>query len=380
MSFCKRKTKICLIFALSILILLGSLWWLNFQPTLEAFDFIDGNYLNEADQEFMREQTSIIDHLELSENPAIIDLIKIQAYDRDIIFNNRSIFVNDPTIVGKNPNSIGDDADYSLNQVTFDIMNKNPTPHLDWSKVSINKKKKKEDINIHLLKKIVAQPILSDACSKKSLLNSSFKDDICVKYVGNNVALNEKCQELSADNCKIPDCCVLVNGNKCVAGNANGPIFLTDDGESTDYSYYYHKSICYGDCIASTNLATACDNYASGSIGVSKECMLQMFNDYGCPNKSPDDLINDKMVQSYSKTSKRFVANYIKSAVNTLKQITNQESYKLCYGSLSESTSDSTSESTIDIISDNTSDSISDIISDSTSDSAIIIENPVSNI
>ena len=312
----------------------------------------------------MRRQTSLVNYLESSDNPSIIDTIRINAYDRDIGKYNRSIFVSDPTIVGKNPNIIGDDADYSLGQVTVDIMNKNPTPNLDWSKVSV-KDKKKEDKTINMLKKIVEPPVLSDACSKKGLLNSSFKDDICVKYMGNNVALNEKCQELSGDNCKIPDCCVLVNGSKCIAGSINGPTFLTEDGETSDYSYYFHKNKCYGDCIEAKNLSTACDVYSAGSRGVSKECMIQMFNDYGCPNKNPDTFINENMAQSLRKTSKRFVQTYIKSAVNTLKQTSDPEGYMICRGGGdSSSTINNTESETVTETIADTSTDYSNLLSD----------------
>lgn len=326
MSFCKRKSKICLIFGLSILILLGSLWWLNSQPTVEAFE-----YLGVADEDFMRGLTSNINYLETTDDPSLIELINYEAYDIDIINANRSIYVSDPTFVGKSSNFIGGEADYSLGQVTTDIMNKNPTPHLDWAKVSVSDTLN-SDRTITLLKTIDPPIIITDTCSKKSLLNSKFKDDICVKHYGDNVAINEKCQELSANNCKIPDCCVLINGNKCVAGNANGPTFLSENGSDMDYSYYYHKYKCYGDCESSKNYKKECSDYAPGSIGVSKECMVKMFNDYGCPNKNPDALINDAMVQSHSKTSKRFVEQYIKTAVDTLKKITDTESKALCYG------------------------------------------------
>lgn len=52
------------------------------------------------------------------------------------------------------------------------------------------------------------------------------------------------------DKCKIHHCCVwLTNDKKCVAGNKDGPTFLTNKGKYVDNSHYYHKGQCHGkDC------------------------------------------------------------------------------------------------------------------------------------
>ena len=129
------------------------------------------------------------------------------------------------------------------------------------------------------------------------------------------------------------DCCVLLKGDKCVAGNATGPIFLTDDGKRVDQAYYYHKNKCYGNCTTESNYETACSSYTPNSRGISQDCMVQMFNTYGCPNQTPRRLINADTVESYSQTTKKYVDNYIKTAVNVLKANKDDESKELCYGS-----------------------------------------------
>jgi hypothetical protein len=46
---------------------------------------------------------------------------------------------------------------------------------------------------------------------------------------------------LTAENCKNSECCVLSNGKKCLAGNANGPTFKTGNEKN-----YYYMGKCYG--------------------------------------------------------------------------------------------------------------------------------------
>jgi hypothetical protein len=135
-------------------------------------------------------------------------------------------------------------GDYEVKALTTDLMNNNPYQQIDWRNVYVFGKP-------HQLKvKPKPKPliILSDACSTLGSLNSDFKEDICTKYAGDAVTIDQKCQDLSAKNCTIPRCCVLLDGKRCMAGDANGPTFLTQEGESLDYAYYHLKDKCYGDC------------------------------------------------------------------------------------------------------------------------------------
>ena len=38
----------------------------------------------------------------------------------------------------------------------------------------------------------------------------------------------------------------MLNGEKCVAGNQDGPTFKTDSGEDITVDYYYYQNKCYG--------------------------------------------------------------------------------------------------------------------------------------
>ena len=75
----------------------------------------------------------------------------------------------------------------------------------------------------------------------------------CEKYRGSSGSLNDECAKLTDKNCGSTSCCVLVNGKKCAAGNADGPTFNTDsNGKTKNLDYYYYQSKCYGPKCPST--------------------------------------------------------------------------------------------------------------------------------
>ncbi len=62
--------------------------------------------------------------------------------------------------------------------------------------------------------------------------------------------IEEKCGALDLNACASTSCCVLLGGQKCVAGSANGPHFVAN---YTDYAlknkdFYYYQGKCYGNC------------------------------------------------------------------------------------------------------------------------------------
>jgi len=162
--------------------------------------------------------------------------------------------------------------------------------------------------------------ILTSGCSLKSIVKSQYEEDICTTYAGEYPTIDAKCKALSNDNCNLPACCVLINGTKCVAGTANGPTFLTDQGNEIDYKYYLYRNKCYGaGCDeASNGYLQKCGKYAKNSTGVSKECMIEMFNQAGCPNKTPTFVINDDYVYNNSKSSKEYIETDIKAITKSL--------------------------------------------------------------
>jgi hypothetical protein len=78
-------------------------------------------------------------------------------------------------------------------------------------------------------------------------------DAFCEKHRGSSGSLNDECAKLTDKNCGATSCCVLVNGKKCAAGNADGPTFNTDsDGKTKNLDFYYYQSKCYGSKCPST--------------------------------------------------------------------------------------------------------------------------------
>jgi hypothetical protein len=79
---------------------------------------------------------------------------------------------------------------------------------------------------------------------------ASMLGGFCAQYKNDTNALEEKCAALDLNACASTSCCALLGGQKCVAGNENGPKNLAN---YTDYSlknrdFYYYQGKCYGNC------------------------------------------------------------------------------------------------------------------------------------
>jgi hypothetical protein len=59
-----------------------------------------------------------------------------------------------------------------------------------------------------------------------------------------------KCNALDTNVCGSTDCCVLLGGSKCVAGNKNGPSIKSNYSDITivNRDYYYYHGECFGHC------------------------------------------------------------------------------------------------------------------------------------
>lgn len=74
----------------------------------------------------------------------------------------------------------------------------------------------------------------------------SHEDSFCRTTTNAITKQEEKCKKLTPENCKKVDCCILLNGAKCVSGGRDGPNFFHEDKKVGDDYYYYHKDKCYG--------------------------------------------------------------------------------------------------------------------------------------
>lgn len=280
----------------------------------------------------MREQKEMVEMLISKENPSLIDRIQMSAYNPNNLSKDKKIYSNQKDTI------YHASGDYALNDIVDDIMNGTSNIPIVWENVYVDQQDQvtgqSQNQSQGTLLTLMPKPNTSgEATGEKSILNSTANGDMCKKYQGNQTAVNEKCKQLSNTSCKSKDCCVLLNGNQCVAGNARGAVYLTDDEGQIDQRYYHYKNKCYGNCNLAKSYEQTCGNYMPNSTGISKACMIQMFNNYGCPNKNPSDLIDDAMVSSYSQTTKQYVDFYIKNAVDVIKSRNDDESKALCKGS-----------------------------------------------
>lgn len=69
--------------------------------------------------------------------------------------------------------------------------------------------------------------------------------------------IEEKCRAIEPGSCASTSCCVLLGGQKCVAGNEKGPYMTAN---YTDYTlaprnrdFYYFQGKCYGNCLGDKN-------------------------------------------------------------------------------------------------------------------------------
>jgi len=60
----------------------------------------------------------------------------------------------------------------------------------------------------------------------------------------------EYCRTLDSTSCSSTSCCVLLGGQKCVAGNESGPLFKANYGDFLlrNKDKYYFNGKCYGNC------------------------------------------------------------------------------------------------------------------------------------
>lgn len=237
--------------------------------------------------------------------------------------------------VSGNLKTAGDSIDTELNKIASFLDTSSKVKPPQWRDVYGNGVSVPDTVTTGL--KPDTSLILVDGCSKRSIMHTDYNDDFCSVYQGDYETIDKKCKALGVDNCSLPSCCVLLNGTKCVAGDANGPTYLTDQGNQIDYYYYLYRDKCYGaGCNdSSSKYQQRCGKYADNSTNVSQDCMAELFNEAGCTNPNPNFVINDDYVYNNSKSSKKYIQNdLIATAKTLLSEIAkgNQDSRIKCKG------------------------------------------------
>jgi hypothetical protein len=105
------------------------------------------------------------------------------------------------------------------------------------------------NLNPEPVNKKVVQVVNIEALQNKQTdvpntsINLNPVSDFCKS---SSASLKESCTKLTKKNCNATTCCIVLNGEKCVAGNQDGPTFKTDSGEDIIVDYYYYQNKCYG--------------------------------------------------------------------------------------------------------------------------------------
>ena len=79
----------------------------------------------------------------------------------------------------------------------------------------------------------------------------------CAQNQHDKIAIEQNCNALDPNTCESTSCCVLLGGQKCVAGSVNGPNLKTNysDVLVQNKDSYYYQGKCYGNCTGSINYA-----------------------------------------------------------------------------------------------------------------------------
>jgi hypothetical protein len=66
-------------------------------------------------------------------------------------------------------------------------------------------------------------------------------EEFCNEYENSAKLLEEKCNNLSHNNCYLAKCCGVLNRLKCVAGYPSGPTYLTNNQRSIEMKTWHHE-------------------------------------------------------------------------------------------------------------------------------------------
>jgi hypothetical protein len=92
----------------------------------------------------------------------------------------------------------------------------------------------------------------------------------CKQNVAFPDKIEESCNSLNLDTCASTSCCVLLGGQKCVAGGANGPTMQANysDRFILNKDYYYYQGKCYGNCSNSIWLGPSSTPSSGSNINI----------------------------------------------------------------------------------------------------------------
>jgi hypothetical protein len=91
-------------------------------------------------------------------------------------------------------------------------------------------------------KPVIVRKIVTIEAFDKTKMND-YANGLCDKYASNPQQIEQTCNKLTKDNCKVPSCCGWLNDNKCVAGNKSGPTYLLKKNELKSWQWREEPAI-----------------------------------------------------------------------------------------------------------------------------------------
>ena len=79
---------------------------------------------------------------------------------------------------------------------------------------------------------------------------ASIQGGFCTQYKNDPLKLEELCRMTNVNTCGSTNCCVLLGGSKCVAGDQMGPTLKSNYGDLfvRNKDFYYYQGKCFGNC------------------------------------------------------------------------------------------------------------------------------------
>jgi len=111
---------------------------------------------------------------------------------------------------------------------------------IDLSNINLNPE---EQTNKKVIQVVNIEALTPKKEESDTSINLNPISDFCKS---SSDSLKESCSKLTKKNCNSTTCCVMLNGEKCVVGNKDGPIFKTELGKDIAVDYYYYQNKCYG--------------------------------------------------------------------------------------------------------------------------------------
>lgn len=105
---------------------------------------------------------------------------------------------------------------------------------------------KEIDLNAPKPESKLVQQVIVETLDMLSSSKLNLSESFCESYLGNSSKLEVACNNLTEGNCGQTKCCVYT-GEKCVAGDKDGPTYKTDkNGKLITMDTYYYLGKCRG--------------------------------------------------------------------------------------------------------------------------------------